>query len=129
MPHSPGGDVLIVDDDPVIVDLITDALHTEGYTVRKVYNGVEGLMAIAADPPALLLLDLHIPYLRGGEVLAQVRMAHPELPIALITATPEQAAPYVEQHQVPCIAKPFSIDELLACVAQLAPRSRAVGRD
>jgi DNA-binding response OmpR family regulator len=64
MPHSPGGDVLIVDDDPVIVGLITDALQIEGYAVRKVSNGVEGLMAIAADSPALILLDLHIPYLR-----------------------------------------------------------------
>ena len=42
--------LLIVDDDPVIVELITDALSIEGYVVRRVFNGVEGLMAIAAEP-------------------------------------------------------------------------------
>jgi CheY-like chemotaxis protein len=119
------GDVLVVDDDPVLVELIADVLHKEGYAVRRVYNGVEGLMAIAADPPALVLLDLQIPYLNGGEVLAQVRTAHPDLPVVLITAIPELATPYMELHQVQCIAKPFSLDELLDCVARYVQPQRA----
>jgi DNA-binding response OmpR family regulator len=127
MTHTPSGDVLIVDDDPAIVALIADALQHEGYAVRRVYNGVEGLMAIAADPPALVLLDLHIPYLRGGDVLIQVRAAHPDLPIVLITAMPDQAAPYVARYQVPCIAKPFELDALLACVACYVQPVHAVG--
>jgi len=129
MLHTPGGDVLVVDDDPVIVELITDALQQEGYAIRQVYNGVEGLMAIAANPPALVLLDMHLPYLDGGAVLAQVRAAHPDLPIVIITAAPDQAAPYAELHQVPCIAKPFDMDVLLDCVAQIVPCTRAVGHD
>ena len=129
MLHTPGGDVLIVDDDPVIVEMITDALQIEGYAVRRVYNGVEGLMAIAADPPALVLLDLHLPYLDGGAVLGQVRAAHPDLPIVLITAAPDQAAPYVERYPVQCIAKPFDLDALMECVAQYVQRVHAVGRD
>jgi DNA-binding response OmpR family regulator len=129
MSHTPTGDVLIVDDDPVIVELITDVLSTEGYIVRRVFNGVEGLMAIAADPPALVLLDLHMPYLNGGAVLAQVRAAHPDLPIMLITATPELAAPYADLYQVQCIAKPFDISILIGCVARFVSRSRVVGRD
>ena len=128
MSHTPRGDVLIVDDDPVIVELITDALSIEGYVVRRVFNGVEGLMAIAAEPPALVLLDLHMPYLNGGAVLAQVRAAHPELPIVLITATPEQAAPYVALYHVQCIAKPFDLSALIGCVAQFVSCSRMVGR-
>jgi len=129
MSHTPAGDVLIVDDDPVIVDLITDALSAEGYAVRRVFNGVEGLMAIAAEPPALVLLDLHMPYLDGAAVLAQVRAAHPDLPMVLITATPELAAPYVELYQVQCIAKPFALSDLIDCVALCVPRSKVIGRD
>jgi DNA-binding NtrC family response regulator len=129
MSHTPAGDVLIVDDDPVIVELITDALSAEGYAVRRVFNGVEGLMAIAAEPPALVLLDLHMPYLNGAAVLAQVRAAHPELPMVLITASPELAAPYMELYQVQCIAKPFELDILIDCVAQCVPRSKVIGRD
>jgi DNA-binding response OmpR family regulator len=127
MLHTPGGDVLIVDDDPVMVELITDALENDGYAIRRVYNGVEGLMAIAAAPPGLVLLDLQIPYLRGGDVLVQVRAAHPDLPIVIITASPDQAVPYVKRYQVRCIAKPFSLDVLLDCVAQYVRRVRAVG--
>jgi DNA-binding response OmpR family regulator len=129
MSHTPAGDVLIVDDDPVIVELITDALSMEGYVVRRVFNGVEGLMAIAAEPPALVLLDLNMPYLDGGAVLAQVRAAHPELPVILITATPDLAAPYMELYHIQCIAKPFKLDALLDCITQLVPRRRIIGRD
>jgi DNA-binding NtrC family response regulator len=125
MSHTPAGDVLVVDDDPVIVELITDALHKEGYAIRRVFNGVEGLMAIAADPPALVLLDLQLPYLNGAAVLAQVRAAHPDLPVILITAVPDQAQPLLEPYHVTCIAKPFDLDTLFDCVARYVQPQQA----
>jgi len=125
MLHTPAGDVLVVDDDPVIVELIMDALHNEGYAVRRVYNGAEGLMAIAAEPPALVLLDLQLPSLNGSAVLVQVRAAHPDLPVVLITTIPDQARSLFEPYYVMCIPRPFDLDELLACVARYVQPQRA----
>ena len=129
MLHTPSGDVLIVDDDPVIVDMLTDSLSKEGYAVRRVYNGVEGLMAIAAEPPGLVLLDLQLPYLHGGAVLAQVRAAHPDLPSIVITAAPDQALPLLEPYHVTCMSKPFDLDALFDCVAQYMPPVRLANGD
>src|SRR5215213_9609060 len=113
------GDILIVDDDPTIVEMLTELLLFEGYQVRSGRNGHEALAAIMAKRPALVLLDLQMPQMNGAEVLqALAETPFADVPIAIITATPAAAEPLVGRSNVACMAKPLDIDALLAGVAQ-----------
>jgi DNA-binding NtrC family response regulator len=123
------GDVLIIDDDPVLLNVIEKALVRGGYAVRSAVTGKDGLLSILVALPALLLLDLEMLGLTGDELLIYVRTVYPQLPVALITAYDERAQPLVDRYRVACFKKPFDLDGLLDYVAQHAPRAQAVGRD
>jgi CheY-like chemotaxis protein len=113
------GDILVVDDDPTIVEMLTELLLFEGYQVRSGRNGREALAAITTKRPALLLLDLQMPEMTGAEVIhALAGTPFADLPIAIITATPAAAAPLVNRSNVACVAKPLDLDTLLAGVAE-----------
>jgi CheY-like chemotaxis protein len=120
------GDILVVDDDPAIVEIISELLVFEGYQVRSGRNGREALAAIAAKRPALLLLDLQMPEMTGAAVIRSLAGTEfADLPIAIITATPDQAQSFLDQSTVACIAKPLDLDALLAGVAQVMRSSGA----
>lgn len=131
MPHAAAqptsGDVLVIDDDPVILNVIVKALAKDGYAVRSALSGKEGLIALLARLPALLLLDIQMLGLDGDDLLVYVRKIHPHLPVALITAHPERAQPLVDRYGVECIVKPFDVQDLLDCVARYVCAARAVG--
>jgi CheY-like chemotaxis protein len=113
------GDILIVDDDPTIVEMLTELLLFEGYQVRSGRNGCEAIAAIVTKRPALLLLDLQMPEMNGAEVIdALAGTPFADLPIAIITATPAAAEPLVGRSNVACMAKPLDLDALLAGVAE-----------
>ncbi|MDQ2996066.1 MAG: response regulator [Chloroflexota bacterium] len=113
------GDILIVDDDPTIVEMLTELLLFEGYQVRSGRDGHEALAAIMIKRPALVLLDLQMPGMNGAEVIdALAETPFADLQIAIITATPAAAEPLVGRSNVACMAKPLDIDALLAGVAE-----------
>jgi signal transduction histidine kinase/CheY-like chemotaxis protein len=84
-------DVLIVDDDRGFCELVGQMLETTGraFDLRRAYDGAEGLQAMRARRPDLLLLDLIMPDVDGFEVLAEMRREPglAELPVVLLTAT------------------------------------------
>jgi len=113
------GDILVVDDDPTIVEMLTELLLFEGYQVRSGRNGREALAAISTKRPALVLLDLQMPEMNGAEVInALAGTPFADLPIAIITSTPTAAEPLVGRSNVACMAKPLDLDALLAGVAE-----------
>jgi two-component system cell cycle response regulator DivK len=113
------GDILVVDDDPTIVEMLTELLLFEGYQVRSGRNGREALAAITTKRPTLVLLDLQMPEMNGAEVIdALAGTPFADLPIAIITATPSAAEPLVGRSNVACIAKPLDLDTLLMGVAE-----------
>ncbi|HJZ50086.1 MAG TPA: response regulator [Roseiflexaceae bacterium] len=124
------GDVLIVDDDLVILNVIVKALVRDGYAVRRAVSGKEALTAILARLPALLLLDLEMFGLNGDELLVYVRTIYPHVPVVLITAYAERAQPLVNRYGVACMTKPFDLNDLLDYVARYVQpeRANAVGQ-
>ena len=112
------GDVLVVDDDPMIVDMLIDFLDFEGYTARGASNGREALDMIMARRPALLLLDMHMPEMSGAELIqALSRSTFADLPIIVITASPVDAHYITVPRNVACMSKPLDLDALLAGIA------------
>ena len=80
--------VLVVDDDPLVVDLARQLLEEEGWKVDSAGNGEEGLAAIGRQRPDLVLLDLMMPVVDGFEVLRTLRLDPTlrTLPVVVLTA-------------------------------------------
>jgi CheY-like chemotaxis protein len=119
--------VLVVDDDPDILDAVCDILEGEGYRVARARPGAEALERVDAERPAVILLDLMMPVM-DGLAFAEALRARPETaaPVVVISAdgNPQRAEAVRAQGY---LSKPFDIDALLAQVAALAGRPRADG--
>ena len=83
--------VLIVDDDPDLVETVCMMLEDKGYEVGKAYDGVEGEEAIKARRPDLLVLDVMMPRKDGYKLCSQLKAdsATRDIPIILLTAVGE----------------------------------------
>ena len=84
----PARRVLLVDDEPAAVDLLTQILQDEGYQVKGAYSGEEALRALEDSPQDIILLDLLMPGMDGFEVIRRVK-ENPGLrniPIIVVTA-------------------------------------------
>jgi len=80
--------LLVVDDDPRVVDLVHQLLEDEPYEIRSAADGQEALEAISRQPPHIILLDLLMPRLDGFGVIEQLRQTpqHGDIPIIVLTA-------------------------------------------
>lgn len=115
--------ILIVDDEASFTRLVKVNLenHT-GHTVTVVNRAHEAFASVRQHPPDLILLDVVMPGLDGGELATRLQ-ADPQLskvPIVFLTATVSRAEAQAGKKSggFPFLAKPVSLRELLACVAQ-----------
>jgi len=119
--------ILVIEDEKQLAGHITRALSRHGHCLSTVHDGAEGVQAVLADPPDLILLDLNLPGLDGLSVLARLREAHCAARVLILTARGEV------EHRVKglhagaddYLAKPFSMDELVARVEALGRRTSA----
>jgi CheY-like chemotaxis protein len=118
--------VLVVDDDPDILEALAEILEVEGFDVIRARNGQEALDRLSPRRPHLVLLDLMMPVMDGGE-FAQ-RMAQRDdardIPIIVLSADRNVSAKAREIGAVGHLAKPFELNELLEMVHR-ATGSRA----
>ncbi|HLK17981.1 MAG TPA: sigma-54 dependent transcriptional regulator [Bryobacteraceae bacterium] len=114
------GSILVVDDESEIREGLELLLKTEGYQVAMAETGQSGLTRLEERPYDLLLLDVSLPDRNGLEMLKDIRLHDPHLPIVLITAygSIEMARAAFKNGAMDYITKPWSNDELLAQVAQ-----------
>ena len=129
---SPRPLVLVADDDPDILLLITLTLERDGYEVVSAKDGLSALEAAVERVPHLVLLDLMMPGLDGYQVTRRLRAepATQHIPIVIVTAAAEesQASRAIEAGADAYMKKPFSPRDLLSTTASLIlerrPRSR-----
>jgi two-component system KDP operon response regulator KdpE len=121
------GPILVIDDDAAIADLVVEVLTDQGYIAYQALNGIGALEAIARHPPALILLDMRMPGMTGAELIAHLRGAGlAAMPMVLMTAAPQDAVPLLVPGAIECLAKPFDLDDLLACVVRFVQPVPAV---
>jgi len=112
--------VLVVDDEKRIRDGCQKTLKLEGFEVSSVESGILGLEILEQEHFDIILLDLMMPGLSGMEVLARVKVLHPETIVIVITgyATLEHAIEAMKKGAFDFIAKPFSPEELRNVVSK-----------
>ncbi|SMB92186.1 two-component system, OmpR family, alkaline phosphatase synthesis response regulator PhoP [Desulfonispora thiosulfatigenes DSM 11270] len=119
--------ILVIEDDPSIRELLAFNLEREGFQVKLVSDGQEGLEMIKKNCPDLLILDLMLPFMDGMQICRNLRkdqkLAH--LPIIMLTAKVEEIDKVLglEMGADDYVTKPFSIRELISRVKALIRRS------
>ncbi len=125
---APSGSVLIVDDDPVIQQLMVAALQEQGYSVMMVGTGAHALEQAKAQLPDLILLDVLLPDIHGMEVCRRLRTepSLAEVPVIMITALHDAEARLQSLHAGAddFITKPVDFLELRARVASILRLNR-----
>lgn len=113
------GPILVVDDDPSILETVSGILDLEGYPVETASNGREALAALDRVQPSLVLLDMRMPVLDGWGFARELQQRGIKLPILVMTAA-QNARRWAEeigaQGYVP---KPFELNDLLAAVERV----------
>lgn len=120
--------VLIVDDDEVVISIITSILKREKYITDSCYSGEEALQIVKDKEYELVLLDVNLGQgLDGYETCKLMQKSHPELPVILVTASQddESVNKGFEAGSADYIKKPVSRLELLARVNNTITRKRA----
>jgi DNA-binding response OmpR family regulator len=122
---GPSARILVVDDEPPIVDLVRGYLEREGYAVLAAADGPSALAAVRADRPDVVILDLMLPGLDGIEVCRQIR-TFSDAYVLMLTARSEEIDRVVglSVGADDYLVKPFSPRELVARVRALLRRPR-----
>jgi DNA-binding response OmpR family regulator len=117
--------VLVIEDDPAIRRGVVDALSFDGYDVLEAGTYAEGLRMGVQVGHDLLLLDLVLPGGDGLDLLAEVRMSRPTLPVIVLTARGQEddRVSGLRLGADDYVVKPFSVKELLARVQAVLRRS------
>jgi PAS domain S-box-containing protein len=120
LPSDSQDDILLVDDTPNNLRLLSGLLKEKGYDVRAVISGRMAITAAQASPPALVLLDISMPEMNGYEVCRQLktdeRTRH--IPVIFISALDDvfDKVKAFDVGGVDYITKPFQVEEVLARV-------------
>jgi two-component system KDP operon response regulator KdpE len=118
--------ILIVDDEAQITRVLRTALSTQGYSLRIAANGVEGMEAVHAWKPDLVVTDVSMPEMNGIELCREIR-AVSKVPIIVLSVRNQEAIKIeaLDAGADDYVTKPFSIQELQARVRAQLRRSSA----
>ena len=129
--------ILVVDDDPDILDAVTMILESQGYHVITARDGVEGLANLKAETPDLMILDLLMPKMDGFAVCKELQdprwSKYQNIPILILTSVREDASRRryeletgLELNVDDYVEKPMSPDVLLERVEKLVKKKNRV---
>jgi len=118
LPNDNFPQILVVDDSPDIIELLTDTLTRQGYRVRSAASGSEALSSVAAEVPDLILLDIRMPDMDGYEVCHHLKSDARGygMPVIFISGLDETIDKVKGFHAggIDYITKPFHLPEILA---------------
>ena len=121
------GHILIIDDDRELATMLGEFLITEGFTVATADGDAAGLAALAQRAPDLIILDVMLPGRSGLDLLRELRVLHPRLPVMMLTARGEPIDRIIglELGADDYLPKPFDPRELAARARAILRRSAA----
>jgi CheY-like chemotaxis protein len=112
--------VLVVDDDPDILQTLGLCLSSEGYRVLMAANGKEALEILDHEHPSVILLDLMMPVMDGWQFVAELEhRGRRDVPLLILSADRSVQGHAQQLRASGHLAKPFDLDDLLGKVQQL----------
>jgi two-component system alkaline phosphatase synthesis response regulator PhoP len=119
------GRILVVDDEPAIVEILSRYLRDDGFVVLEASDGATAVNAALAERPDLIILDLNLPGLHGSEVFRRVRATY-DVPVIMLTSRQDEVDRVVglELGADDYVGKPFSPREIVARVKTVLRRAR-----
>jgi DNA-binding response OmpR family regulator len=123
MATVPQQSILLVEDDPMLREMIALMLSAQGYAVVEAADGDQALQALgrqSTDSPfSLVLLDLMLPIVDGLEVLRRMAGRSDQVPVVAMSASPTRLATAEQAGARTTLAKPFEMTALVGVVEQL----------
>lgn len=123
---NPKHRILICDDDPLLIELMSFRLRAKGFEVITATDGEEALAKLASERPSLIVLDAMMPRLDGFEVLSRMKSdrAVSDIPVIMLTARKgeKDIVSALERGADDYLVKPFIPEELLARLSKLLAR-------
>ena len=118
--------VLVVDDEPNIVDVIGMALRFQGFNVASAANGRDAIARVGDFKPDLMVLDVMLPDMEGFDVAERLGAQRAEVPIVFLTArdATEDKVRGLTTGGDDYVTKPFSLEELIARIRSILRRAR-----
>jgi two-component system, OmpR family, response regulator len=123
--ESPAHRVLVVDDEPNIVDVVTMALRFQGFAVESAGTGTAAIAAVSNFRPDLIVLDIMLPDMEGFDVAQRLGAQHNRVPIIFLTArdATEDKIRGLTLGGDDYVTKPFSLEELVARIRSILRRA------
>jgi two-component system, OmpR family, response regulator len=117
--------VLVVDDEPNLLEVVSMALRFQGFTVETAASGREALRAVGAFKPHLMVLDVMLPDMEGFDVAARLGAQRAGVPIIFLTArdATEDKVRGLSGGGDDYMTKPFSLEELVARIRTILRRT------
>ena len=112
--------ILIVDDDRDILAAERQVLVEHGFTVREAHDGAEALIAMAEDPPAMIILDVQMPGIDGPTFARELRTRLRHIPLVIVTGVADPRREADRCNAEAYLAKPFHADDLLRLVRRFS---------
>ena len=127
---TPDTRILVIDDNPHVVDILGTYLREEGYMVLGALTSDEGLKLAILSRPEVVLLDIALPGTNGLELLKRIRSINPTTRVIMVTGNtdPVLAREALKLGALAYIDKPFDLDYLKRVVSMVL-QSRAESRD
>ena len=119
--HALGSDLLVIDDDPGVLEMLGVLLTSNHYEVRTARDGGEGLEEMRRRTPEIVIMDLAMPKLNGALTLREIRQGWGDLPVIIHTGfgDGDLMKQALEHSPFTLLAKPCSTDQILATVRNL----------
>jgi DNA-binding NtrC family response regulator len=123
--------ILVIDDEPIVLDSCRKILRQEGFEVNGAMNGREGLKKIEEDQYDAVLVDWKLPEIDGMEVLRIIKKNHPDVIVVMITGYPsvESAVKAMKLGVSDYVSKPFTPDELKDVLIKAIEHTKTVKKE
>jgi CheY-like chemotaxis protein len=108
--------ILVVDDEPDILEVLSDLLADAGYRVMTARHGGLALELLERESPRLMLLDVMMPVMSGEELLAELERRNRLSSLAIVVMSAAQRPALAERYGLPYARKPMPARELLALI-------------
>jgi two-component system OmpR family response regulator len=123
--------VLVVDDEPVLAEMVSMALRYEGWNIATAGDGAAALESARSQRPDVVVLDVMLPDMSGLDVLRKLREENPQLPVLLLTAKDavEDRIAGLTAGGDDYVTKPFSLEEVVLRLRALLRRTGVTTED